>query len=66
MMEIIPAIVNLVPTDLRPSVKECTIQSIIIKDTPKIKTKIPTVKNTLNSGNSFFVDILFHHDFNGQ
>ncbi len=63
MMETIPAIVNLMPISLRPSVKECTIQSIITKVTPKTKTKIPTVKNTLNKGNSFFVDILFHHDY---
>ncbi len=63
MMETIPAIVNLVPTILSPSVKECTIQSIITKDTPQTKTKIPTVKNTLNKGNSFFVDILFHPDY---
>jgi len=60
-METIPAIVNLMPTTLRPSVKECTIQSIITKVTPQTKTKIPTVKNTLNKGKSFFVDILFHH-----
>ena len=63
MMETIPAIVNLVPTILSPSVKECTIQSIIIKVTPQTKTKTPTVKNTLNKGNSFFVDILFHPDY---
>ena len=63
MMETIPAIVNLVPTILSPSVKECTIQSIITKDTPQTKTKTPTVKNTLNKGNSFFVDILFHPDY---
>lgn len=62
-METIPAIVNLVPTILSPSVKECTIQSIITKDTPQTKTKTPTVKNTLNKGNSFFVDILFHPDY---
>jgi hypothetical protein len=61
-MEITPAIANLDPNDRRPSVKECTIKSIIMKEMPKIKTMIPTVKNTLNSGNSFFVDILFHHD----
>ena len=63
MMETIQAIVNLVPTILSPSVKECTIQSIITKDTPQTKTKTPTVKNTLNKGNSFFVDILFHPDY---
>jgi hypothetical protein len=63
MMETIPAIVNLVPTILSPSVKECTIQSIITKDTPQTKTKTPTVKNTLNKGNSFFVDILFHPNY---
>ncbi len=62
-MVIVPAIVNLMPTNLRPSVKECTIQSIITKDTPKTKTKTPTVKNTLNKGNSFFVDILSHRDY---
>ena len=63
MMETIPAIVNLVPTILSPSVKECTTKYIITKDTPQTKTKIPTVKNTLNKGNSFFVDILFHPDY---
>ena len=62
-METIPAIVNLVPTILSPSVKECTIQSIITKDTPQTKTKIPTVKNTLNKANSVFVDILFHTNY---
>ena len=63
MMETIPAIVNLLPTILRPSVKECTIQSTITKDKPQTKTIIPTVKKTLNKGNSFFVDILFHRDY---
>jgi hypothetical protein len=58
-----PAIANLEPNDRRPSVKECTIKSIIMKDMPKTKTMIPTVENTLNNGNSFFVDILFHHDY---
>ncbi|MBA3749919.1 MAG: hypothetical protein H0X03_03330 [Nitrosopumilus sp.] len=63
MIEIIPAIVNLVPISLRPSVNECTIKSIIINDAPAIRTIIPIVKNTLNNGNSLFVDISFHHNY---
>ena len=59
-METIPAIVNLVPTILSPSVKEFTIQSIITKDSPQTKTKIPTLKNTLNKVNYVFVDNYFH------
>gem|GEM_PF-4556580 len=38
------------PINLRPSVKECTIISTIIKVKPKKKIIIPDLKNTLNKG----------------
>lgn len=60
MIEIVPAIINLAPSDFRPSVNECTSKSTTIKNTPPIITMIPTLKNTLNKDSSLSVDILFH------
>jgi hypothetical protein len=60
MIETVPAIINLIPNDFRPSVNECTSKSITIKNIPTIITIIPTLKNTLNNDDSLSVDILFH------
>jgi hypothetical protein len=51
---------NLIPSDFRPSVNECTSKSMTIKNIPPIMTMSPTLKNTLNNDNSLSVDILFH------